>query len=210
MRNCFSNTIAKLGEKNKDIYIVVADISPAGAMENFQKKYISENFTPIIIRPATVCGYSPRQRLDVVVNILTNLAYHNRKITVYGGNQLRPNIHIKDMVRAYDTFITAPASQVSGEVFNVGLENHSVIELANIVKDVIGTDVTLETKDTNDKRSYHISSEKIKKILNFKTNFTIKDAVYDLKIAFEKNLLLNSLIDEKYFNLKRMRSINLK
>jgi nucleoside-diphosphate-sugar epimerase len=174
------------------------------------KKYISENFTPIIIRPATVCGYSPRQRLDVVVNILTNLAYHNRKITVYGGNQLRPNIHIKDMVRAYDTFITAPASQVSGEVFNVGLENHSVIELANIVKDVIGTDVTLETKDTNDKRSYHISSEKIKKILNFKTNFTIKDAVYDLKIAFEKNLLLNSLIDEKYFNLKRMRSINLK
>ena len=64
-----------------------------------------ENFTPIIIRPATVCGYSPRQRLDVVVNILTNLAYHKRAITIFGGKQLRPNIHIQDMARAYEVLI---------------------------------------------------------------------------------------------------------
>jgi len=173
------------------------------------KKYESENFTPIIIRPATVCGYSPRQRLDVVVNILTNLAYHKRKISVFGGKQLRPNIHIKDMAKAYDVLINAQKSKVSGEIFNVGYENKTVLDLANIVKSVLGDDIQLVETPTDDNRSYHISSKKIKKILNFDPEFTIKNAVNDLRIAFEKNLLPNSLTDEKYFNIRRMQSIKL-
>ena len=173
------------------------------------KKYVSENFTPIVIRPATVCGYSPRQRLDVVVNILTNLAYHKRSVSVFGGKQLRPNIHINDMTKAYEALIDAPKSKVSGEIFNVGYENRSVLDLANTVKKIIGSDVTLKLSATNDNRSYHISSKKIKKILNFEPVNTISDAVNDLKQAFKKGLLPNSLTDEKYFNIKRMTSINL-
>ena len=173
------------------------------------KKYISENFTPIVIRPATVCGYSPRQRLDVVVNILTNLAYHKRSVSVFGGKQLRPNIHIEDMAKAYEALILAPKSKVSGEIFNAGYENRSVLELANTVKRVIGNDVNLKFSPTNDNRSYHISSKKIKKILDFEPTNTISDAVNDLKLAFKKGLLPNSLTDEKYFNIKRMASINL-
>ena len=174
------------------------------------KKYISENFTPIIIRPATVCGYSPRQRLDVVVNILTNLAYHKRAITIFGGKQLRPNIHIKDMARAYEILIEAPKSKVSGEIFNAGYENYSVLELANTVKKTIGDDVSLKSSPTDDNRSYHISSKKIKKVLGFEPVNTISDAVNDLKLAFKKGLLPNSLTDEKYFNIKMMQSLNLK
>ena len=173
------------------------------------KKYISEDFTPIIIRPATVCGYSPRQRLDVIVNILTNLAYHKRSVSVFGGKQLRPNIHIEDMVKAYETLIEAPKSKVSGEIFNVGYENRSVLDLANTVKKVIGNDVSLKLSPTNDNRSYHISSKKIKRVLSFEPINTISDAVNDLKLAFKKGLLPNSLTDEKYFNIKRMTSINL-
>jgi nucleoside-diphosphate-sugar epimerase len=173
------------------------------------KKFESENFTPIIIRPATVCGYSPRQRLDVVVNILTNLAFHKRKITVFGGKQLRPNIHIKDMVKAYDILINAEKSKVSGEIFNAGYENQTVLDLANTVKEVIGSDVKLEEVPTDDNRSYHISSKKIKKILGFESQYTIKDSVNDLKDAFKRGLLPNSLTDEKYFNIKRMQSIKL-
>ena len=173
------------------------------------KKYESENFTPIIIRPATVCGYSPRQRLDVVVNILTNLAYHKRKISVFGGDQLRPNIHIKDMVKAYDVLIDAKKSEVSGEIFNAGYENKTVLDLANTVKTVIGEDVQLKSTPTDDNRSYHISSEKIKKVLGFESKYTISDAVTDLKIAFKKGLLPNSLHDDKYFNIKRMQSTKL-
>ena len=92
------------------------------ACEIILKNYKSENFTPIIIRPATVCGYSPRQRLDVVVNILTNLAYHKREISVFGGDQLRPNIHIYDMARAYKFLVEADKSLVSGNTFNAGYE----------------------------------------------------------------------------------------
>ncbi len=174
------------------------------------KKYISENFTPIIIRPATVCGYAPRQRLDVVVNILTNLAYHKRAITIFGGKQLRPNIHIKDMARAYEILVNAPKSKVSGEIFNVGYENCSVLQLANMVKKNIGDDVSLKSSPADDNRSYHISSKKIKKILGFDTVNTISDAINDPKLAFKKGLLPNSLTDEKYFNIKMMQSINLK
>ncbi len=174
------------------------------------KRYISENFTPIVIRPATVCGYSSRQRLDVIVNILTNLAYHKRTITIFGGNQLRPNIHIEDMVRAYEVLIKAPKPKVSGEIFNIGYENHSVFKLANIVKRVIGEDVKLKTFSTNDNRSYHISSVKIKNSLGFLPFKTISDAVYDLKLAFQNGLLANSLSDDKYFNIKRMKNIILK
>ena len=173
------------------------------------KKYISEDFTPIIIRPATVCGYSPRQRLDVVVNILTNLAYHKRSVNVFGGKQLRPNIHIEDMAKAYEALIEAPKSKVSGEIFNAGYENRSVFDLANTVKKVIGNDVSLKLSPTNDSRSYHISSKKIKRVLSFEPINTISDAVNDLKLAFKKGLLPNSLTDEKYFNIKRMTSINL-
>ena len=174
------------------------------------KKYASEDFTPIIIRPATVCGYSPRQRLDVVVNILTNLAYHKRAITIFGGDQLRPNIHINDMARAYETLIEAPKSKVSGEIFNAGYENRSVFELADMVKKVIGDDVILKSTPTDDNRSYHISSKKIKKILDFDSVNTISDAISDLETAFKKGLLPNSLTDEKYFNIKMMQSVNLK
>ena len=178
--------------------------------EKILMEYKSNDFTTVTLRPATVCGYSPRQRLDVVVNILTNLAYNNRKISIFGGDQLRPNIHIEDMVDAYITLISAPHNIINGQIYNVGYQNHSVREIADIVKKVIGPDVQLETTPTNDNRSYHVSSEKIKKDLNFKAKRTIEDAVIDLKKSFELGLLPNSLNDEKFFNLKRMQSINLK
>ena len=178
--------------------------------EEILLKYNSDDFSCVTIRPATVCGYSLRQRLDVVVNILTNLAYHKRKITVFGGEQLRPNIHITDMIKAYECLVNAPKSKISGEIFNAGYENQSVLSIAKLVKKIVGEDVTLEVSPTNDNRSYHISSEKISKVLNFKTTKTIEDAIVDLKNAFDKKLLPNSLDDEKYFNIKRMNNINLK
>jgi len=178
--------------------------------EEILSEYQSDGFTTTTIRPATVCGYSPRQRLDVVVNILTNLAYHKREISVFGGAQLRPNIHIADMVEIYVVLLNAPKEKIAGEIFNGGYENYSVLQLAETVRDVIGEDVVLKTTPTDDNRSYHVSSKKIADILGFKASHSIIDAVSDIKNAFEKALLPNSLEDEKYFNIKRMQSINLK
>lgn len=177
--------------------------------EKLLAPFQSEDFTTVTIRPATVCGYSTRQRLDVVVNILTNLAFHKREISVFGGKQLRPNIHIKDMVDAYIALLKAPKEQIAGEIFNVGFENQTVLELAETVQKVIGQDVKLIATPTNDNRSYHISSKKIAEKIGFHTKYTIEDAVRDLKAAFENGLLPNSFEDEKYFNIKRMNNIHL-
>ena len=144
------------------------------------------------------------------MNILSNLAYHNREITVFGGEQLRPNIHIKDMLRAYELLIEADENKINGEVYNAGWENKKVNDIALMVKKIIGNDVKIIKTKTDDNRSYHISSQKIKKDLNFDTKFTIEDAVRDLKYAFEKKLLKNTLTDDLYFNIKRMNNLNLK
>ena len=177
--------------------------------EKILAEYQSEDFTTVTIRPATVCGYSPRQRLDVVVNILTNLAYHNREISVFGGDQLRPNIHIQDMVEAYMVLLEAPKEKINGKSFNAGYENQTVKELAQTVKNVVGEDVKLITTPTDDNRSYHISSKKIKDELGFEAQHTIQEAVEDLKNAFDNGLLPDSLENEMYFNIKRMQSLNL-
>jgi nucleoside-diphosphate-sugar epimerase len=178
--------------------------------EKILAEYQSADFTTVTIRPATVCGYSPRQRLDVVVNILTNLAFHKREISVFGGQQLRPNIHIADMVESYVVLLDAPKEVVAGEIFNAGDENQSVLQLAETVKTVIGDDVKLVPTPTNDNRSYHISSKKIADKLGFVPRHSIRDAVEDLREALETGLLPNSLHDERYYNIKRMQSLKLK
>ena len=177
--------------------------------EKILAEYQSDDFTTTTIRPATVCGYSPRQRLDVVVNILTNLAYHKREISIFGGDQLRPNIHIVDMVEAYMVLLRAPKENIAGQIFNAGYENQPVKEIAETVKSVVGEDVKLITTYSDDNRSYHISSNKIKTELGFEAKHTIRDAVEDLCSAFEKNLLPNSLDDQMYFNIKRMQNLEL-
>ena len=178
--------------------------------EKLLNKHKSDNFETITIRPATVCGFSKRQRLDLIVNILTNLAYNKNKITVFGGDQLRPNIHISDMIKSYDLLINAKKDLVSGEIFNAGWENKTVNDIAKHVKKIIGDQVDIIKQATNDNRSYHISSRKINEVLNFKANNTIEDAIVDLKIAFEKKLLSNPLDNEMYYNIKRMKNIDLK
>ena len=178
--------------------------------EKILLKFKSDNFETVVIRPATVCGFSRRQRLDVIVNILTNLAFHKREIRVFGGDQLRPNIHIKDMLRAYLLILNASAEKVNGEIFNAGWENMTVSEIAKTVKNNVGSDINIIKTQTDDNRSYHISSLKIKKILNFNTKFTIQDAVKDLTDVFKKKILKDPLNNDLYFNVKRMQSHKLK
>lgn len=173
------------------------------------EEYRSDDFTTCTIRPATVCGYSKRLRLDLTVNILTNLAINKGTITVFGGEQKRPNIHIEDMTELYCLLLTLPKEKISGKIFNAGYENHTVSEIAGMVKHVIGDKVNIVTTPTNDNRSYHISSEKIKKELGFEAKHTIEDAVADLKREFEAGHIPNSLDDPKYFNVKLMQLIHL-
>lgn len=166
-------------------------------------------FVTVTIRPATVCGYSPRQRLDVVVNILTNLGHNKGEILVLGGSQLRPNLHIKDMAAAYIELLAADDDKVDGKVFNAGYENHSVMQLAEMVKRNVGDHVSLRLEPTNDLRSYHVSSAKIRDEIGFQPSHSIEQAVQDLVTAFKAGHLPDSLEHSRYFNIKRMQEIDL-
>ena len=173
------------------------------------EKERAPGFITVTIRPATVCGYSPRQRLDVVVNILTNLGWNKGEVSVFGGAQLRPNIHIEDMTDVYLLLLSAADKAVDGKVFNAGYENHSVMQLAEMVQRNVGQHVKLEVRPTNDMRSYHVSSKKIKDELGFEASHSIEDAVVDLIKAFKAGKLPDSLEDPRYFNIKMMQKVNL-
>lgn len=173
-------------------------------------KYSSKDFITTIIRPATVCGFSKRQRFDLVVNILTNLGINTGQITVFGGKQLRPNIHINDMIDAYINVLEQDEKKVNSKIYNVGYENQPVIELANLVKKNIEKKVEIILTETNDNRSYHISSDKIKNELGFINKYTIEDAIIGIKSAFKRNEYIDSLKNDIYFNVKMMKKINLK
>ncbi|MBN2459193.1 NAD(P)-dependent oxidoreductase [Candidatus Woesearchaeota archaeon] len=164
------------------------------------------DFKGVIIRPSTVCGYSPRARLDVVVNILTNSAINKRKIIVMGGEQLRPLIHIKDMIRLYELLLRVPIDKVNGKIYNAGYGNLKVSEIANLVKEVVGN-VPVEVQPTNDPRSYHVNSDKIKKELGFVPEHTIKESVIELKKAFASGKLPGTDTKDVYYNIKRMKNI---
>ncbi len=166
-------------------------------------------FTTLTLRPATVCGYSPRLRLDLTVNILTNHAINNGKITVFGGSQKRPNIHIDDMVQLYVNSLCYADDLIDGMVFNAGYENHSVMEIAELVRGVIGTRVAIDVTETDDLRSYHISSSRIRDNLGFTPSHTIDNAVEDLESAFTKGLVPDSLTSQKYYNVKVMQALSL-
>ncbi len=169
----------------------------------------TDNFVVTIIRPSTVCGYSPRLRLDLTVNILTNHAINNGKITVFGGEQKRPNLHIEDMTDLYLFLLKQPAEKIYKKIYNVGYENYKVGEIAQIVQNALGGHIPIVTTPSNDNRSYHVSSKKIKEELGFEAKHTIEEAILDLKAAFESGKISESLDNEMYFNIKRMQSLNL-
>lgn len=187
-----------------------------GMCEPLLFRHTDANFVGVVFRPATVCGYGPRQRLDVSVNILTNHAVNKGKITVFGGEQLRPNLHIQDYVDVCKLLMTAPAEKIANERFNVGFQNMSIMDIAKTVKKVVEElypekgDIPIEVTESNDKRSYHINSDKIKRVLGFTPKHTIEEAVRDLCKAFNEGKLPNSFDDDQYYNIRTMKAIGAK
>ena len=178
-------------------------------------KNTDNNFEGVIFRPATVCGYAPRQRLDLSVNILTNFAVNKKKITVFGGDQLRPNLHIQDYCDAVEILIESDSKLVNNEIFNIGYQNMSINEISELVRKVVMKEfnydeIEIVKTPSDDNRSYHINSDKIKNKLNFSPKHTIENAVKELCDAFRNNLLPNSFDDDFYFNLKRLQRIKAK
>ena len=187
-----------------------------GMCEPLLLKHTDNNFVGVVFRPATVCGYAPRLRLDLSVNILTNFAVNKGKIMVFGGNQLRPNLHVQDYADLCKLLLTAPAEKVANQVFNCGFQNMSIMDIAKTVKKVVEEffpdrgSLPIEVTESNDNRSYHINSDKIKRVLGFSPTHSIEDAVRGLCQAFQDGKIPNSFDDDKYFNVRTMKAIEAK
>tara|TARA_A100001037_G_scaffold282575_1_gene287294 strand:- start:800 stop:1813 length:1014 start_codon:yes stop_codon:yes gene_type:complete len=187
-----------------------------GMCEPLLFKHATDDFTCVTIRPATVCGYSPRCRLDLSVNILTNHAVNKGEITVFGGTQKRPNLHIKDMCAVYELMLEAPHEKIHGEIFNAGYQNNSIMEIAEIVKTVVERKfpekgvIGIKVTESDDNRSYHINSDKIKRVLGYVPQHTIEDAVRDICEAFRSGALPNSFDDDNYYNVRTMQALGVK
>ncbi len=183
-----------------------------GMCEPLLKKHTDDNFVGVIFRPATVCGYAPRLRLDLSVNILTNHAVTNNKITVFGGSQLRPNLHIEDYIDAVRLLMTAQTEKVADETYNIGFQNMSIMEIAELAKEVVEVEfpekapIDIVTTPSDDMRSYHINSNKITRDLGFTPKRSIEDAIRDLCRAFKTGKIPNSMEDDTYYNVKTLKS----
>ncbi|MCK4598738.1 SDR family oxidoreductase [Candidatus Bipolaricaulota bacterium] len=187
-----------------------------GLSEPILLRHQASDFTTVIIRPATICGYSPRMRFDLSVNILTNHAVNKRGITVFGGSQKRPNIHVDDITELYVQLLDFPDEMIAGEIFNAGYQNNTIAELAEMVRTVVEQEmpekapISIETTPSNDPRSYHVTSKKIAEKLSYVPKRTVEDAVRDICNAFKAGKLLNSLEDDRYVNVKTIKKIGLK
>jgi nucleoside-diphosphate-sugar epimerase len=185
-----------------------------GLCEPILFSHTSNDFIGVIFRPATVCGYAPRLRLDLSVNILTNLAISKGIITVHGGEQMRPNLHIQDYCDVVQLLLEAEETKVSNQIFNVGNQNLKISEIAIIVKNIVEQEfsnspiIQIITTSSNDRRSYHINSDKIKKSLGFVPKFSVEDAVRDLCHAYKSKLILNTSSDI-YYNMLRLKNLQI-
>jgi nucleoside-diphosphate-sugar epimerase len=181
--------------------------------EPLLRKHTDNTFVGVIFRPATVCGYAPRQRLDLSVNILTNHAVNKNKITVFGGDQLRPNLHIQDYCDTVELLLNAPSEKIQNEIFNVGYQNMSIMDIAHLVEKVVQEEfpdkkeIEIVTTPSDDNRSYHINSDKIKRILGFQPKHSTEEAIRDLCHAFRDGKLPNSFDDDFYFNVRRLKRL---
>lgn len=187
-----------------------------GLCEPILLRYQSPGFTTIIVRSATVCGYSPRMRFDLTVNIFTNQAVNRRVITVFGGTQKRPTIHIDELAELYVRLLELPKQLVAGEIFNVAYRNYTIAELAELVQRVVEEEtpekgpIRTERTSTNDVRSYHVSSKKIARKLGYVPKRSVEDAVRDICAAFRAGKLPDSLNADRYVNVRVVKNAGLR
>lgn len=193
---------------------VTEDLEPAPLTFYSRYKMLSEwlvtaaaspEFCAVNVRPATICGYSPRQRFDLTVNKLTADAVRKGVITVHGGEQRRPNVGMTDVIELYAQLVEADAGRINGRTFNFGFENLKVIQIARLIQsELADLNVRIEVTDTLDKRDYHISSRKILNELPYRPVSSIRQEVANLRRALDNGAFADIDAPE-YYNMKFMK-----
>jgi nucleoside-diphosphate-sugar epimerase len=171
------------------------------------KEYNSEKFTTVSLRCGTVCGWSPRMRFDLCANTLAAYAISRKILTVWGGTQQRPQIHVDDVSHFIVALVDIPQAKIGGRVFNAAGYNTTVQEIAETIRAVLGDELQLITGPARaDERTYHVSSERITAELGFTTKKTIRDAVVEIMEAYQDGRWENP-DDAVYHNIQMMKTM---
>lgn len=173
--------------------------------EHVLAELTDQTFCGVSIRAGTVCGFSPRLRLDLTINILTSHALTGGRIRVFGGTQMRPNIHIQDLADFYVRLVEAEADEVRGEAFNISHDNATVMALAEMIAQTLGGNIPIDTVPTDDTRSYHLSAEKASSKLGFSARRPLKLAVEELRQALSDGRV-QDVADTQYRNVHHMKA----
>ncbi|MBW2211107.1 MAG: NAD-dependent epimerase/dehydratase family protein [Deltaproteobacteria bacterium] len=160
--------------------------------EKILNSLVDDSFVGVSVRSATVCGYSPRLRLDLTINLLTDQGLTDKRIRVFGGAQMRPNVHIRDLTAFYRMLLTAPADKISARAFNVSRENASVMALAEMIRDELDSSLPIDTVPSDDPRSYHLSADRARRELGFEPQHDLVTAVRELREAYRSGRVSDS------------------
>lgn len=191
----------------------VHEESPINIINNYSRckvlseeiilKSSSKDFCCTILRPATVCGVSPRQRFDLLINGFVNYSYFNKEILLSGSQRIRPSVHIDDLTNLYEMLIKIPDKQINGQIFNVAFENRTVYQTAKLVSEIVGGVKIIDDTGHSDKRSYYVNSQKIQSILNFTPQYQVSDAIQSLYAALREQRFTNTLTDSIFYGKLR-------
>ncbi len=178
--------------------------------EEYLLRQQAGDFGVLVLRPATVCGWSPRLRLDLTINLLTFQSLQNKVMTIFGGQQRRPHIHIEDLTDLLVQVLGYAQEVIQGKIYNVGGQNLTLTQTAGLIRETLNDpEIEIVYLPTQDERSYHISSRKIHQELGFLPRHPLPDAIRSLKQAYEEGGILRDEPEAKYYNIKTMQAMNL-
>lgn len=192
------------GQQVKDEEGIVAPMTDYATCKHLCEevlfRYSSSEFATVILRPATIYGYSPRMRFDLLINQLTNQIYNSENITLSGAHRTRPSLHILDMVSVYSQLLICETALFNGEVFNIAYDNLPILTIGEKIAEILGKRPVFHIGNSNDQRSYSVSSEKISRELGFSPSYGISDAVCGIADALRNGSLSETFSNPLYYN----------
>lgn len=205
-RFIFASTCSVYGVGKQDILDEESEVNPVSLYaetrlygERGILSLADQNFSPVLLRLGTLFGLSPRMRFDIIINYLTQKAEKEKKISIFGGDQWRPLLHVEDAARAFQTVMESPIAKIENQIFNVGLINMQIKDIGKKIQDNIpGTELEIIEK-LSDKRSYNVKFDKIKATLNFQAEKSIESGILEISKALKEGVITDPS-DKKYYN----------
>lgn len=205
-RFVFASTCSVYGVGKKDVLTEDSEVNPVSLYaetrlygERGILSLVDKNFQPVLLRLGTIFGLSPRMRFDIIVNYLTQKAIREKQISIFGGEQWRPLLHVADAARSFQTAMESPLDKVGNQIFNVAMDNLQIKSIGEYIRKYVPEAAVKQIDKLADKRSYNVNFDKIRKVMNYKAERTLESGIREIAEAI-KNGVIKDSTDRMYYN----------